>query len=242
MRSGINAMCVDMANPSDTRLAQLRHMFMYLGESPPGKTFGGPNVSSIMHTSELIEPFTSKAKAGYYHFFSDASINVTGGVGMLGGVSIQDISLRQHLKSPCAHTSEIVSIGSNVSAILPVNGLLQELSIRRGMPTPTYLDSASSVFVATSDVAPKKSVWLARRNKVVTEMVQHGEILPIHIDESEMVADSETKYIKHDKWLRHMHYRLNLPGDPEGCHPTGWIKVKPAKPGTKPKQHNKRAK
>ena len=110
------------------------------------------------------------------------------------------------------------------------------------MPTPTYLDSASSVFVATSDVAPKKSVWLARRNKVVTEMVQHGEILPIHIDESEMVADSETKYIKHDKWLRHMHYRLNLPGDPEGCHPTGWIKVKPAKPGTKPKQHNKKAK
>ena len=36
----------------------------------------------------------------------------------------------------------------------------------------------------------------------------------IHIGEADMVADSNTKYVKLDVWLRHMHYILNLPGDP----------------------------
>ena len=35
----------------------------------------------------------------------------------------------------------------------------------------------------------------------------------MHIKESDMVADSCTKYIKRDTWVRHMHYVLNLPGD-----------------------------
>ena len=236
LQSGINAMCVDMANPSDSRLAQLRHMIMYLGERPTGKTFGGPTVSSIIRSDDIIPPFTTGKKAGYYHFFSDASINVTGGIGMLAGGCIQGVSLRQHLESPSAHTSEIVAAGTNVSFVLAVNGLLQELSIRRGKPTVFYLDSASSVFVASSDSAPKKSVWLTRRNKVITEAVEFGECEPIHIDECDMVADSNTKYIKPDKWARHMHYVLNVPGDPVDSHDEGWIKVKPSKSRPKPKK------
>ena len=49
--------------------------------------------------------------------------------------------------------------------------------------------------------------------------------MPVHIDESDMVADSFTKYIKHDKWVRHIHYVLNLPGDPPGSHGNDWVKV-----------------
>ena len=94
----------------------------------------------------------------YIHYFSDASINVTGGIGMFAGCCIQQLALRMHLQSPCAHTSEIVAVGTNVHAIVPVNGILQELGIRRGRPTTTNFDSASTVFVATSDAAPKKSV------------------------------------------------------------------------------------
>ena len=91
--SGINAMCTNMANPSDERLGQLRHMFMYLGEKPPGKTFGGPGVTSMCHEDEGVMPFTMGKKDGRYHFFSDASINVTGGIGMLAGCCIQNMHL-----------------------------------------------------------------------------------------------------------------------------------------------------
>ena len=236
IQSGINAMCVDMANPSDARLAQLKHMVMWLGERPTGKTFGGPTVSSIMHTDNIIPPFTEGKKEGSYHFFSDAAINKTGGIGMLAGGCIQGVSLRPHLAAPCAHTSEIVAAGTNVNFVLAVNGLLQELSIRLGKPTVLYLDSASTVFVASSDSAPKKSVWLARRNKVITEAVEHGECKPVHIDEADMVADSNTKYIRPDKWARHMHYVLNMPGDPPDCHGEGWVKIKPTKSRPKPKK------
>ena len=218
LASGINAMCVDMANPGDARLGQLRHMFMHLGENPPGKTFGGAHVTSVGGDDPDVAPFTAGVKEGRYHFFSDASINVTGGIGMFNGCCIQNFCLRQHLQSPDAHTSELVATGSNVHAIVPVNGLLQEIGLRRGRPTTTYFDSISTVFVATSDAAPKKSAWLARRTKVVTEAVELEEIKPVHIKEYDMVADSCTKYIKRDTWARHMHYVLNLPGDPPNCN------------------------
>ena len=117
---------------------------------------------------------------------------------------------------------------------MPVNGVLQEVGIRLGVPTRTYFDSASTVFVAKSDTAPKKSVWLARRNKVITECVQHGECEPIHIGEADMVADSFTKYVKRETWARHMHYVLNLPGDPPDCHGEGWVRMPTVK--SKPKK------
>ena len=218
-------MCQDMANPSDARLAQLKHMFMYLGEKPVGKTFGGPAVAGCLHSDDEIAPFTIGKKAGYYHYFSDASINLTGGVGLFAGCCIQLLSLRQHLKAPEAHTSELVAAGTNLHAMLPVNGLMQELGIRLGLPTKMYFDSKSTVFVASSDAAPKKSVWLTRRNKVITEAVQHSECKPMHISENDMVADSATKYIKHEKFLRHMHYVQNKPGDPAGCSPSGSMAV-----------------
>ena len=233
--SGINSMCMNMANPSDARLGQIRHMFMFLGEKPPGKTFGGPNVTSIFCEDEEVKPFTAGKKEGSYHYFSDGSINVTGGIGMFAGCCIQQLALRQHLQAPCAHTSEIVSGGTNVHAIVPVNGVLQEMHIRQGRPTKTYFDSQSTVFCATSDAAPKKSVWLGRRIKVITETVQQGEIAPEHISESDMVADSCTKYVKSSVWSRHMHYILNLPGDPPDCHVKSYAEMVQAK--AKPKGH-----
>ena len=62
--AGINAMCRDMANPSDARLAHLKHMFMYLGEKPSGKTFGGPSVTGFLHSDDEIAPFVAGKKAG----------------------------------------------------------------------------------------------------------------------------------------------------------------------------------
>ena len=131
-----------------------------------------------------------------------------------GGCIFGMVCLRQHLQSPEAHTSELVAGGTNINQMVPVNGLLQELGIRMGLPTHMYFDSNSTVFVASSDAAPKKSVWLTRRNKVITEAVEYGEMRPIHLCEADMVADSNTKYVKHITWSRHMHYILNLPGDP----------------------------
>ena len=58
-------------------------------------------------------------------------------------------------------------------------GVLQELHILCGARVPLYLDSASSVFVAKSDTAVKKSVWLIRRASVLEDGVVHGEMEPI---------------------------------------------------------------
>ena len=95
----------------------------------------------------------------------------------------------------------------------------------RAEPTPFYLDSLSTVFVALDEEAPKKSIWIMRRTAMIQEAVKMKEIKPIHISEYDMVADSCTKYIKHSVWARHMHYVLNLSGDPPDAHEVGWILV-----------------
>ena len=84
--------------------------------------------------------------------------------------------------------------------------LLQEIHIRQGVPTAFYLDSASTVFVATDDTAIKKSVWLIRRACVLEDGVVHDEIEPLHITERDMAADILTKYLVFAVWTRHVHY------------------------------------
>ena len=55
--SAINAMCMNMANPGDECLGQLRHMFMHLGEKPPGKTFGaGPVLRTVVVSVRCVSP------------------------------------------------------------------------------------------------------------------------------------------------------------------------------------------
>ena len=59
------------------------------------------------------------------------------------------------------------------------------------------------------EAAAKKSVWLKRRIVVLQDAVELGEIVPIHIPESNMVADIFTKYLKFVVWFRHVAYLLN---------------------------------
>ena len=131
---------------------------------------------------------------------------------MLAHGCIAGISQRQHLKAPCAHSSEVVGAGTNFSLAVPVCGVLQEVRVQLGAALPFYLDSVTTVFVAASDTAIKKSVWLIRRAEVIQEGVSNEELCPIHISERDMCADPMTKYLPQAVWSRHMHYLLNKAG------------------------------
>ena len=131
---------------------------------------------------------------------------------MLARGCVLALSQRQHLSSPCSHSSEVVSAGTNFSLAVPVIGVTQELRVQQGKPVPFYLDSKTTVFVASSDSAVKKSVWLIRRVAVIEEGVTNGYIQPVHITERDMAADPFTKYLTHGVWARHMHFVLNKAG------------------------------
>ena len=53
--------------------------------------------------------------------------------------------------------------------IVPLRGLLTEMRIPQEQGTPLYIDLASTVFVAQSRGAVKKSAWIRRRAQVLTE-------------------------------------------------------------------------
>ena len=132
---------------------------------------------------------------------------------MLAQGCIDGCSHRQHLVAPDSHTAEVVSAGSNLHRVVPINGALQEFHIRCGMATPFYLDSKTTVFVSNDDKAVKKSVWLLRRAAVLSDGTAHNEIITLHVREYDMVADPFTKYLPYGTWRRLTHYLLNLVGD-----------------------------
>ena len=103
----------------------------------------------------------------------------------------------------------MVAGGNNYNFVVPTNGILQEIRVRVGKPSPFYLDSSTTVFVASKDTGVKKSAWLQRRTTVLQEGVSLKEIVPVHIPDKYMHADAFTKYLPFEKWKRHMDYVLN---------------------------------
>ena len=98
--------------------------------------------------------------------------------------------------------------------IVPLRGLLTEMRIPQEQGTPLYIDSASTVFVAQSRGAVKKSAWIRRRAEVLTEAFDMGECDPRKIEEYNNFSDPETKYLVYRVWMRHLHYTHNLDGEP----------------------------
>ena len=78
--------------------------------------------------------------------------------------------------------------------IVPLRGLLTEMRIPQEQGTPLYIDSASTVFVAQSRGAVKKSAWIRHRAEVLTEAFDMGECDPRKIEEYNNFSDPETKY------------------------------------------------
>ena len=77
-------------------------------------------------------------------------------------------------------------------------------------PTPFMFDSATTILVATSETASKRSLWLKRREAVLQEGVDRNEIEPMKIDEAENAADMHTKYLTYPVWRKHAWLTQNL--------------------------------
>ena len=160
--------------------------------------------------------FHAKSEPAVNHAYSDGggsatSASITGGAGFLAGGVLYPILSRQHLTAPEVHTIEVVAGGTGLNMVGLVNAILQEMQVRLGKATPYYFDSSSTVFVANNEKAIKRSVWLIRRVKVLLEAVEYGDIIVIHIGDAYMVADVFTKYLKYERWHRHVVYLNNAP-------------------------------
>ena len=217
-----NYLCGHMANPSPDAYKHAKHWLMHLNQHRFTVIFGGDDVynsnRSLRVGQDPIHPFTPLRKELGFEWFSDANLGTNGnfkatsaGVGMLGGSLIILLCQRQQLVAPDSHTAEVNAAGTGLHHIIPMRGLLQELRLQPLRPTPFYIDSVSTLFVATDAGAVKRSVWLRRRAKVLLEGVELGVIQPIKIHESNNCADDYTKGVSRETFYRHMRYTHNMP-------------------------------
>ena len=213
----VNKACAFMSNPSWEVNSFAKHIALHLYQYPTTVTWGGGK--SLVLAQPSPPPFTPLSKEYGLHFAADAAPDdggrgITGGVGMLNGGAIITVSSRQHLAAPDMHAKEVFAAGTIMHFLVPIRGLLTEWRIHQERPTPIYIDSASTVFVAQSRGAVKKSAWVRRRAEVLQEAYDLGECNPIKIEEYNNIADPQTKYLTYKVWARHLHYTHNLEGEP----------------------------
>jgi hypothetical protein len=191
---------------------------MYLLAHPESTVFG-----HVTCTSLLTPPNAADKKAfdpdcegrlGWWHlhYYCDASPvapSITGLVGMLAGVAIESAAARQHLTNITAHGSEVAALVTTVNHVVPTRGLLQEIGIPQEQGTPVYCDSATTLLVASDSKSVKKTSWLFRKVCALREAVIHEEAQPCKVNEAFNLADIFTKYVRQDKWRRHLQRLLN---------------------------------
>ena len=215
----VNRGCGYMSNPSWSVNKYAKGIVMHLVQHPvPVKWGGNKELKNLVLAQPTVKPFTDGAKEYGLHYAADASPSdvpkgITGGVGMLNGGAIDVFSGRQHLATPDTHSTEVLAAGTIMHRLVPVRGVLQEARIPQELGTPIYLDSASTVFVASNRAAPKKSAWIRRRSEVLVESFELGEVDPLAIDDIDNFSDPYTKRLTFKRWFRHLHYTHNLIGD-----------------------------
>jgi hypothetical protein len=203
------------ANGDSGVLSFCLHAFMYLKAHPDPPNFGGEGCTSLVLANPTVPPFTFGKKEWGFHAACDASIlvkSISGGNLMLAGARFDTLCGRQHLVSPDSCTSELVAAGSTLNKIIPARGRLLELSIYQDLPTPLYIDAASTIFIIHDQRSVKKSLWTRRRALILQEAQLMQEIVALKISEADNFSDSETKNLKLKVWRRLLWYSNNLAG------------------------------
>ena len=213
---GTNAAGKYTQNPNMAVVTFMLAQFMYVYAHPEPPNFGGDGCDGLELAEPTVVPFTPGRKEWGLHAACDASImldSVSGANAMLAGARIDTLCQRPHLTSPASHISELVAAGSALHRILPIRGILLEVSTYQDQPTPLYIDSASTIFVIADSAAVKKTMWLNRRAIILQQAQLMGDIVAVKIGEHDNFADPETKLLIIKTWRRHLWYVHNLPGD-----------------------------
>ena len=193
----------------------LKYALMHLVAHPFATHWGGPTCRSLELSTPIKQPYSCEDQEWGLYFTYDANLStsaksMTGVVGMLAGGAIDNICQSQQCKAGETHTTEVVAGGTALNRIITARGLLQEMHYPQVRPTPTFTDSATSIFVANDDGALKRALWLRRRVLVLRDGVDEGEFEPIKIPEEDNAADVYTKYLVFQKWKRHTDFINNM--------------------------------
>jgi hypothetical protein len=193
----------------------LKYALMHLVAHPYATHWGGTACRSLELSTPIKQPYSNEDQEWGLYFKYDANLStsaksMTGIVGMLAGGAIDNICQSQQCKAGETHTTEVVAGGTALTRIITARGLLQEMHYPQVRPTPTFTDSATSIFVANDDSALKRALWVIRRVKVLRDGVDDGEFEPIKIPEEDNASDVYTKYLVFQKWKRHSDFINNM--------------------------------
>ena len=218
IKTAVNAQAAFVASPNPAVGKHARFVLMYLLAHPESVVFGHKECTSLLNPANMADKQSfdpdqeGRLNWWHLHYYCDASPvapSITGLVGMLAGAPIESAATRQHLVNITAHGSEVSALVTTVNHVTPVRGLMQELGIPHDEATPVYCDSATTLLVASDSKSVKKTSWLFRKVYALREAVVHEHIQPCKVSEAFNLADIFTKYVRYDKWRRHLNRLLN---------------------------------
>nr|GEU91553.1 hypothetical protein [Tanacetum cinerariifolium] len=112
---------------------------------------------------------------------------------LLGGASISWKSKKQSVVSRSLAKAKYRSIATAVSEITWVRWLLKELDVVVVGPTPLLCDNQAPKNIANNPVFHKRMKHVEMDCYFVRERVEQKEIVPVHVNSRQQIADLLTK-------------------------------------------------
>ncbi|GJU07479.1 putative RNA-directed DNA polymerase [Tanacetum coccineum] len=126
-----------------------------------------------------LDPVSRRSRSGY--------------VLLLGGAPISWKSKKQSIVSRSSAEAEYRSMTTAVSEITWVRWLLKELDVAVVGPTPLFCDNQAAKHIANNPVFHERTKHVEMDCYFVRERVERKEIMPVHINSKQQIADLLTK-------------------------------------------------
>ncbi|KAK1416343.1 hypothetical protein QVD17_32133 [Tagetes erecta] len=166
-------------NHMDAAIRVLRYLKTTVGQGILLPKEGGVKLVTYCDSDWLGCPFSRRSRTGYLL--------------LLGGAPISWKSKKQSVVSRSSAEAEYRAMATSVSEVLWVRWLLKELEVIPDGPTPLLCDNQAARHIANNPVFHERTKHVEMDCHFVRERVERKEIVPMHVDSKQQIADLLTK-------------------------------------------------
>ncbi|XP_022004669.1 secreted RxLR effector protein 161-like [Helianthus annuus] len=159
----------------DAAIRIVRYLKTTVGQGILLPKEGGTNLVTYCDSDWMGCPFSRRSRTGYMLLF--------------GGAPVSWKSKKQSVVSRSSAEAEYRAMATTVSEILWIPWLLNELGAQQSTSTILFCDNEAARHIANNPVFHERTKHVEMDCHFVRERVESKEILPMHIESANQIAD-----------------------------------------------------
>jgi hypothetical protein len=187
----VNRLSQHLADPRDVHLRASKHLLRYIkGTITYGITYSAKGSANTANTRTVVGYSDSSYGNATKHRSTSAYVF------MLANGPVSWCSRKQPITAMSTTEAEYIAAAEAAKQAIWIRHFLAAISKHPKQPTQLGIDNQGTLSLAANPVNHLRSKHIRIRYHAIRDFIEHGDIKPIYIPTSEMVADGLTKAVK----------------------------------------------